>query len=182
MKPPETRTVRTPFAFMVRTSAVAALGEGDALANDLLDDGFGQSFEERDPLAQRRLEGDLAPHRALGDRRDMGPGSDEIGKFVDAFLLDHGRIHVGEEKALAPALALLHDDVDGQVRWSAARRRASTAAMSASATKGRSAATPVASSTAASGRWSASAALASAAEPRAGAAGFEMSVATWDIG
>ena len=40
--------------------------------------------------------------------------SDEIGQFVDAFLPDHGGIHVGEKKLLAPARALLHDDVEAK--------------------------------------------------------------------
>ncbi len=40
---------------------------------------------------------------------------DQIGELIDAFLPDHGRIHVGEKKLLAPDADRLHDDVDGQV-------------------------------------------------------------------
>ena len=36
----------------------------------------------------------------------------EVGQFVDAFLSDHGGIHVGEEKLLAPASGRLHHYVD----------------------------------------------------------------------
>ena len=35
-----------------------------------------------------------------------GLEADEVGQFVDAFLLDHGGIHVGEQQPLAPARAL----------------------------------------------------------------------------
>ena len=38
---------------------------------------------------------------------------DVIGEFVDAFLPDHGRIHVGQEQALAAGAPGLDDDVDG---------------------------------------------------------------------
>src|SRR6185312_3345296 len=76
-------------------------------------DGFGrQALEQRHAFAQRRLEGDLAAHRALGDGRDMRLQAHKIGQFVDAFLADHGRIHVGKEKLLAPMHQWLNDDVD----------------------------------------------------------------------
>ena len=58
---------------MVATSVRAARRQRDALGDDLVDDRGGQALEQRDPLAQRRLERDLAAHRALGDRRDMRP-------------------------------------------------------------------------------------------------------------
>ena len=45
--------------------------------------------------------------------------ADMIGELVDAFLADHGRIHVGQKKFLAPRRDRLHDNVDRQV---AARR------------------------------------------------------------
>ena len=38
--------------------------------------------------------------------------ANEIGEFVDAFLSDHGGIHVGEEQPLAPALGELDHDID----------------------------------------------------------------------
>ena len=62
-----------------------------------------QALQQRDALAQGRLEGELAAHGALGDRRDLLLQPDEVGEFVDAFLPDHGGIHVGEEQPLAPA-------------------------------------------------------------------------------
>src|ERR1700759_2557483 len=44
---------------------------------------------------------------------------DKVGKLVDAFLADHGGIHVGQKKLLAPCRDRLHDNIDRQV---AARR------------------------------------------------------------
>ena len=40
---------------------------------------------------------------------------DEIRQLIDAFLTDHGGIHVGQEKLLAPRQHGLHDNVDRQV-------------------------------------------------------------------
>ena len=62
----------------------------------------GRSFKQRDALAQRRLEFDFAAHRAFGDAGDMRLQPGEIGQFVDAFLADHGGIHVRQKKLLAP--------------------------------------------------------------------------------
>ncbi len=103
-----------------RDQGARAGREADAIGNDLVDDGGRQAREQRHPLAQRRRELDLPAHGALGDRGDMRLHPDIIGKLVDAFLADHGGIHVGEEKPLAPAARTLHDDVDR----SAGQRRA----------------------------------------------------------
>lgn len=88
--------------------------EGDTLRDHFGDDGNGQAGEERDALAQRRFERDLAAHCPLGDRRHMLALADEIREFVNAFLADHGGIHVGEEQALAAPRLGLDDDVDRQ--------------------------------------------------------------------
>ena len=56
--------------------------------------------QQRDALAQGRLEGDLAAHGPLGDRGDRSRAR-RSGKFVDAFLADQRRIHVGDQQALA---------------------------------------------------------------------------------
>ena len=40
--------------------------------------------------------------------------ADMIGELVDAFLADHGRIHVGQKKRLATAARRLHHDIDGR--------------------------------------------------------------------
>ena len=59
-----------------------------------------QIREQADPFAQGALEFDLAAHRALGDRGDMRADADRGGEFVDAFLPDQRRIHVGDQQAL----------------------------------------------------------------------------------
>jgi hypothetical protein len=71
-----------------------------------------EPFQKSDPLAKRRLECDLAAHRAFGDRRDLGFQPNQIRQLVDAFLFDHGGIHVGQEQALAASARRLDDDVD----------------------------------------------------------------------
>ncbi len=74
-------------------------------------------LQQRNPLAQGRLEGDLAPHRALGDRRHVILEAERSGELVDAFLLDHGRVHVGQEQALAPVrVGGEHREVDRLTR------------------------------------------------------------------
>ena len=51
-----------------------------------------------------------------------------VGELVDAFLLDHGRVHVGEEQALAPLPRRLRDDVDRRSGERRAQRREAPAA------------------------------------------------------
>ncbi len=79
----------------------AAGRERDPFCDHLVDDRKRQALEQRDALAQRRLEFDLAAHRPLGDRRDVRFQADVIRELVDAFLADHGGIHVGDEQPLA---------------------------------------------------------------------------------
>ena len=93
----------------------AAWGEGDALLDHLADHAGREPREQRDALRERRLERDLAAHRALGDGGDAGLLADEIRELVEAFLADHGGIHVGEQQPLAPSGGRLHDDIDRHV-------------------------------------------------------------------
>lgn len=86
--------------------------ERDAALDDLIDDGNGQALEQRDPLDQGWFEFDLAAHGAFGDGGDEGLLADKISHLINAFLPDHGRIHIGDEKPLPPAFGSLHDDVD----------------------------------------------------------------------
>ena len=76
----------------------------------------GRPFSSATRSRKRRLERDLAAHRAFGDGGDMRLEADEIGKFVDAFLTDHGGIHVGDQQHLAPMCQRLHHDVDFAVQ------------------------------------------------------------------
>ena len=59
-----------------------------------------QAGQQGDALAQRRLESDLAAHGALGDGGDVVADAGESGEFVDAFLADQRRIHVGDQQPL----------------------------------------------------------------------------------
>ena len=93
----------------------AARRRRDAFFQDFIDHADRHILQQRDALAQRRLELDLAAHGAFGDFSDMRLQPGEIGQFVDAFLADHGGIHVGEKKLLAPERRRLHDNVDRQV-------------------------------------------------------------------
>ena len=81
----------------------------------LVDHADRQILQERDALAQRRLEFDFAAHRPFGDPGDMRLQPGEIGQLVDAFLADHGGIHVRQKKLLAPCRDRLHHNVDRQV-------------------------------------------------------------------
>ncbi len=69
----------------------------DAPGDDPVDDRRVEPPQQGDPRAQRRLEGDLAVHGTGGNRGDMCLEPHLIGQFVDALLVDHGRIHVGYE-------------------------------------------------------------------------------------
>ena len=115
-----------------RDQFAAARRQRDALGQHFVDHADRQALEQRDALAQRRLEFDLAAHRAFGDRSDMRLEAGEVGQFVDAFLADHGGIHVGQQKLLAPVGLRLHDNVDRQVasspRAGGRRRRAMSSA------------------------------------------------------
>ncbi len=98
-----------------RDQFAAARRQRDAIFQDFVDHADRQALEQRHPLAQRRLERDLAAHRAFGNGGDMRLHAGEIGELVDAFLADHGGIHVGEKKLLAPDRLRLHDNVDWQI-------------------------------------------------------------------
>ena len=86
----------------------------DTFGNHLIDGRGGKPLQQRHPLAQRGRKRDLAPHRTLGDRRDAILNAGIIGELVDAFLADHGRIHVGDQKLLATSMLRLNNDVDGR--------------------------------------------------------------------
>ncbi len=87
---------------------------GDAFGEDLCDDRFRQTLQQRHALGQRRLEIQLSVHRAGGDGGDMRADARLGGQFVDAFLPDHGRIHVGDQQALAAVLGGLDDKVEAE--------------------------------------------------------------------
>ena len=71
----------------------------------------GKFGEQRDALAQGRFEGDFAAHRALGDFGDFRADARRVREFVDAFLPDQRRIHVGDQQALGAPGGGLDDKV-----------------------------------------------------------------------
>ena len=93
----------------------SARRQGNSIGDHAQDGGAVEALEKSHTLAQRRFEGDFAAHGAFGDRGDLGPLADFGGEFVDTFLTDHGRIHVGQQELLAPPLCPLHDNIDGGV-------------------------------------------------------------------
>jgi hypothetical protein len=99
----------------------AARRQSNALGNDFRDDLHVKVLEQGDAFAQSGLEGYFAAHGAFRYCGDMGLHADEIGELVDAFLADHGRIHVRQEKSLAPIGSRLDDDVDRRSRELAAQ-------------------------------------------------------------
>ena len=92
-------SVRAPGVSVMRSRKTSSITE------------TGRPSSSADALAQGRLEGDLAAHGALGDGGDVGFQAGIVGELVDAFLLDHGGIHVGEEQLLAAVGGRLHHDV-----------------------------------------------------------------------
>ncbi len=98
--------------------------ELDAALQHIVDDADRQAYEQRDALAQRRLEGDLAAHRPLGDGRDVVAEAHDGRKLVDAFLANQGGVHVGHEQPLLAPFERLDDHVDGLALEMRAQARA----------------------------------------------------------
>ncbi len=104
----------------------AAGGEGDALAADFFHALERESLEQGDAGSQRGFEVELAVHGARGDFGDLRLDADGVGELVDAFLVDHGGIHVGDQELLAAVGERDEGDVDRL-----AGRRSSRAASTA---------------------------------------------------
>ncbi len=74
-----------------------------------------QALQHADPLQQRAFELKLAAHGPLGDLGDLGLLAGKVGQLVQAFAADDGRIHVGDQQALAPVRCGHEGDIDGQI-------------------------------------------------------------------
>jgi tRNA dimethylallyltransferase len=94
----------------------------DAVFEHVLDHGLGQTSQQGDALAQRGREGNLAPHRPLGDGGDAVADPGEGGKLVDAFLADERRVHIRNHEALAATHKRLSDHIDRLTRERALER------------------------------------------------------------
>ena len=88
-------------------------GQRQACRDDPLDHRSIKAFQQGDAFPQRRLEGNLAVHRTRGDGRHMGLQTNLVGKFVDAFLVDHRRVHVGDEDFFPAIRVFVYDGIDG---------------------------------------------------------------------
>ena len=89
--------------------------KGDALRDNALDDPGIQPLEQLHALGEGTLEIEFAAHGAGRDVPDAGPHARHLAELIDAFLLDHGRVHVGDEQALAAVVDRDHGGVDGVV-------------------------------------------------------------------
>jgi tRNA dimethylallyltransferase len=68
--------------------------------------------EQADPGFECGGKVDLAIHRAPGYFRDLRPQAEEIREFVEHFVLDNRRLHIRDEKALAPLRQGLDENID----------------------------------------------------------------------
>ena len=93
---------------------MSARHEGDSGLNHAGDHGCGQALEQGNAFAQCGLEIQLAIHCAGGDACDMGPDARLIGQFVNAFLLDHRAVHIGEQELFATVCGGLDNEVDAE--------------------------------------------------------------------
>ena len=90
----------------------AARCQLDAVCNHLIDDRRGETFEQSHALAQGRFEFEFAPHGALGNAADLVAETRHRAQFVDAFLVDHGGIHVRDQQLFFAALRGLQHHID----------------------------------------------------------------------
>ncbi|SDG47064.1 tRNA dimethylallyltransferase [Pelagibacterium luteolum] len=91
----------------------AAGRERNAFAADVFDDLAFEALEQGDAGVEGGFKIEFAAHRAFGDLGDLGLEAERVGEFVDAFLLDHGGIHVRDEELLAPVGERDMSGVDG---------------------------------------------------------------------
>ena len=66
---------------------------------------------QADALAQRLFKIQRAVHRPGSDFLYPVAHADRVGQFVDAFLPDHGAVHVGQQHFLAPPACRLHHQI-----------------------------------------------------------------------
>ncbi len=101
----------------------AAGGKGDALLNDFTGNGVRQSGQQGNPFAQCRFELDFTVHGPCRNGGDLVLQPHLGSQFIDAFLINHGRIHVGNQCLLAPCSPVLQGNVDGKRADDRADRR-----------------------------------------------------------
>lgn len=75
-----------------------------------------KAAHEGDALPQRFGEIDVAAHGAIGDGLDGIACTRQDSDLIDAFLSDHGGVHVRDEKPFAPVSFQYDRDIDRQAR------------------------------------------------------------------
>jgi tRNA dimethylallyltransferase len=80
------------------------------------------AFEQADARLECRGKIDLAVHRAVRDFRNLRSKPKEIRQLVQHFILDDRRLHIGDEKALAPLRRWLDENIDRHAADQRARR------------------------------------------------------------
>ena len=87
---------------------------GDPLTDDPVDDRRIEPLQQPHPLGQCPLEVELAPHGPERNGLDALAHPRHVAQLVDALLLDHGGIHVGNQQPLAPVVDRDHGGIDGK--------------------------------------------------------------------
>ena len=78
-----------------------AAGQSDACLDYFVDDGRWKPTQESNTFDQGFFEIQLAVHGKGSDLGDAVSDAGFGGKFIDAFLIDHGGIHIGDQKLLS---------------------------------------------------------------------------------
>lgn len=82
-----------------------AWGQRDRFATDLFNGCTFKPLQQRNAGIESQPKIQLAAHGAIGNFSNLVLESERCGQFIDAFLLDHGRIHVGNQDQLAAAFS-----------------------------------------------------------------------------
>lgn len=100
VKPPET-SAAYPLRPHRRDQLQPARSHRDAVVQNRADGRFGQTRQQTDARDQRFVKVQFAVHGLRGDGRDAFADPREIGQLVDAFLIDHRAVHIGQQDGFA---------------------------------------------------------------------------------
>ena len=103
MKPPETKTQCGAEAFIVRNQFAAAGGSVMRWPEPVRSRFLGQPLQQRHPFQSAPSKSSSPFIARAVMSRTCAPTPGFLGEFVDAFLLDHGAVHVGQKHLLAPS-------------------------------------------------------------------------------
>ena len=86
---------------------LAARHQRDAVTDHMVDDLGIQPFQQPNPFDKRCFKIQFPIHRPRRNARHQRTHARLVGQFVDAFLLDHGRIHIRQQQPLFAPLGWL---------------------------------------------------------------------------